>query len=52
MKNWNFSLRDGNDHLNIDFETNSVLRIQEKLNAFFSGSWSTYAFGSLYGRGT
>jgi|DEB0MinimDraft_6_1074348.scaffolds.fasta_scaffold02421_11 uncharacterized protein YgfB (UPF0149 family) len=38
MKNWNFSLRDGNDHLNIDFETNSVVRIQEKLNAFFQAA--------------
>ena len=35
MKNWNFSLRDGNDSVNIDFETNSTVRIQEKLNDFF-----------------
>ena len=35
MKNWNFSLRDGNDSVNMDFETNSSVRIQEKLDDFF-----------------
>ena len=35
MKNWNFSLREHNDSINMDFETNSVAEVQSKLNDFF-----------------
>jgi predicted DNA-binding protein (UPF0278 family) len=35
MKNWNFSLRDGSDTINIDFDTNSMTKVRDKLNNFF-----------------
>ncbi len=35
MKNWNFSLRDGSDTVNIDFDTNSMTKVRDKLNNFF-----------------
>ena len=35
MKNWNFSLRDGSDTVNIDFDTNSMTKVRDKLNKFF-----------------
>jgi len=36
MKNWNFSLRDGNDSFNMDFETNEPAKVGSKLNDFFA----------------
>ena len=36
MKNWNFSMRDGNDHFNMDFETNEPTKVGSKLNDFFA----------------
>ena len=35
MKNWHFTLRDGSDTVNIDFDTNSMTKVRDKLNNFF-----------------
>lgn len=36
MKNWNFSMRDGSNSINFDFDTNDPAVLQEKLQAFIS----------------
>ena len=47
MKNWNFSLRDGNDGFNMDFETNEPAKVGSKLNDFFAGLLYTTVFLSF-----
>lgn len=34
MKNWNFSMRDGNSSINFDFESNDSMVIAGKINSF------------------
>lgn len=36
MKNWNFSMRDGHDSINFDFDSNEPIKVSSKLNDFFA----------------
>jgi hypothetical protein len=36
MKNWNFSMRDGNESINFDFDSNEPTKVGSKLNDFFA----------------